>query len=143
MPSWIKAKRFSAFTSLPYGGNPAWVVLGAEDLIDREMQTIASDLSPNSDTAFVFSESTHEADIYLRFFKGNKEVDYSSHAAVATYFALSGEGVLKLKEPETTVKQRTKKGINPVELRVEGDRITRTTFTLAKPANIRLPSTHR
>ena len=63
MPSWIKAKRLSAFTALPYGGNPAWVVLGAEDLIDSEMQTIASDLNPTSDTAFVCSESTHEADI--------------------------------------------------------------------------------
>jgi trans-2,3-dihydro-3-hydroxyanthranilate isomerase len=113
-------------------------VLGAEDLIDREMQTIASDLSPNSDTAFVFSETTHEADIYLRFFNGNKEVDYSSHAAIATYFALSGEGVLRLKEPETTIKQRTKTGINSVELRVEGDRITRSTFTLAKPAYLDL-----
>jgi trans-2,3-dihydro-3-hydroxyanthranilate isomerase len=138
MPSWIKAKRFSAFTALPYGGNPAWVVLGAEDLTDREMQTIASDLNPNSDTAFVFSESTHEADIFLRFFNGNSEVNLSSHAAIATYFALSGEGVLKLKEPETTVKQRTKTGINPVELRVEADRITRATVTLAKPAYLDL-----
>lgn len=138
MPSWLKAKRFNAFTAVPYGGNPAWVVLGAEDLIDREMQTIASDLSPNSDTAFVFSETTHEADIYLRFFNGNKEVNYSSHAAVATFFALSGEGVLKLKEPEATIKQRTKTGINPVDVRVEGDRITRATFTLSKPAYLDL-----
>lgn len=138
MPSWIKAKRFSAFTALPYGGNPAWVVLGAEDLTDREMQTISSDLNPHSDTAFVFSESTHEANIFLRFFNGNKEVNFSSHAALATYFALSGEGVLKLKEPETTVKQRTKTGINPVELRVEADRITRATVTLAKPAYLDL-----
>jgi trans-2,3-dihydro-3-hydroxyanthranilate isomerase len=112
--------------------------MGAEDLTDREMQTIASDLSPNSDTAFVFSESTAEANIYLRFFNGKKELNFSSHAAIATYFALSGEGVLKLKEPETTVKQRTKTGINPVELRVEGERISRATITLAKPAYLDL-----
>lgn len=138
MPSWIKAKRFSAFTALPYGGNPAWVVLGAEDLTDREMQTISLALNPNTDTAFVFSASTHEADIFLRFFNGKNEVDFSSHAAIATYFALGGEGVLKLKEPETTIKQRTKTGINPVELRVEADRITRATVTLAKPAYLDL-----
>jgi trans-2,3-dihydro-3-hydroxyanthranilate isomerase len=112
--------------------------MGAEDLTDREMQTIASDLSPNSDTAFVFSESTAEANIYLRFFNGKNELNFSSHAAIATYFALSGEGVLKLKEPETTVKQRTKTGINPVELRVEGERISRATITLAKPAYLDL-----
>jgi trans-2,3-dihydro-3-hydroxyanthranilate isomerase len=133
MPSWIKAKRFSAFTALPYGGNPAWVVMGAEDLTEPEIQTIASDLNPNSDTAFVFSESTAEANIYLRFFNGKKELNFSSHAAIATYFALSGEGMLKLKEPETTIKQRTKAGINPVELRVEGERISRATINLAKP----------
>ena len=133
MPSWIKAKRLSAFTALPYGGNPAWVVLGAEDLIEREMRTIASDLNPASDTAFVCSESTHEADISLRFFSGSKEINFSSHAAIATYFALSGESLLKLKEPETIIKQRTKTGINPVDLRVEGDRITRSTITLTKP----------
>lgn len=138
MPSWIKAKRLSAFTALPYGGNPAWVVLGAEDLIDPEMQTIASDLNPTSDTAFVCSESTHEADISLRFFNGKKETNFSSHAAIATYFALSGEGVLKLKEPETIMKQRTKTGINPVDLRVEGDRITRATITLTKPTYLDL-----
>jgi trans-2,3-dihydro-3-hydroxyanthranilate isomerase len=133
MPSWIKAKRFSAFTALPYGGNPAWVVMGAEDLTEPEIQTIASDLNPNSDTAFVFSESTAEANLYLRFFNGKKELNFSSHAAIATYFALSGEGMLKLKEPETTIKQRTKAGINPVELRVEGERISRATINLAKP----------
>jgi len=138
MPSWIKAKRFSAFTALPYGGNPAWVVMGAEDLADREIQTIASDLNPNSDTAFVFSESTAEADIFLRFFNGKHEVNFSSHAAIATYFALSAEGVLKLKEPETIIKQRTKTGINSVELRVEGERITRATITLAKPSYLDL-----
>jgi trans-2,3-dihydro-3-hydroxyanthranilate isomerase len=138
MPSWIKAKRFSAFTAMPYGGNPAWVVLGAGDLDDHEIQTLASDLNPNSDTAFVFSESTAEANIFLRFFNGKNEINFSSHAAIATYFALSGEGVLKVKEPETIIKQRTKAGIHPVELRIEGDRITRATITLNKPSYLDL-----
>jgi len=138
MPSWIKAKRFSAFTALPYGGNPAWVILGAEDLTDKEILTLASDLNPNSDTAYVFSETTTEADIFLRFFNGRNEINFSSHAAIATYFALSGEGVLKLKEPETAIKQRTKTGINSVELRVEGERITRATISLSKPSYLDL-----
>jgi trans-2,3-dihydro-3-hydroxyanthranilate isomerase len=138
MASWIKAKRYSAFTALPYGGNPAWVILGAEDLMEDEMQTIASDLSSNSDTAFVFTDSTTEANIYIRFFNGKNEVNFSSHAAIATYFALSGEGILKVKEPETTIKQRTKTGIHPVELRIEGERITRAAITLPKPSHLDL-----
>jgi trans-2,3-dihydro-3-hydroxyanthranilate isomerase len=138
MPSWIKAKRFSAFTALPYGGNPAWVILGAEDLTDKEIRTLALDLNPNTDIAYVFSEKTTEANIFLRFFNGKNEINFSSHAAIATYFALSGEGVLKLKEPETVIKQRTKTGINSVELRVEGERITRATITLSKPSYLDL-----
>jgi trans-2,3-dihydro-3-hydroxyanthranilate isomerase len=138
MPTWLKAKRFSAFTALPYGGNPAWVVLGAEDMTDQEMLTIASDLNPSSDTAFVFPESTAEADIWIRFFNGKNEINFSSHAAIATYFALGGENMLQLKEPETIVKQRTKTGINSVELRIEADKVTRATITLAKPTHLDL-----
>ncbi|UCF69993.1 MAG: PhzF family phenazine biosynthesis protein [candidate division WOR-3 bacterium] len=138
MPSWIKAKRFSAFTALPYGGNPAWVVLGSEELTDEDLLTLASDLNPVYDTAFVFPEATAEADICLRFFNGKNEVNFSSHAAIATYFALSGENMVQLKEPETVIKQRTKTGINSVELRVDGDKVTRATITLAKPTHLDL-----
>jgi len=123
----------SAFTSLPYAGNPAWVVLGAENLSDRQMQKLAYDLNPLSDTAFVLPESTKEADIFLRFFTGSGEVNFSGHAAVATYFALSGEKILPIQEPKTTIRMRTKAGIQQVEVRVKGDKITRTTVLLSKP----------
>jgi trans-2,3-dihydro-3-hydroxyanthranilate isomerase len=134
MSCWIKAKKYSTFTSLPYGGNPAWVVLASEELTDQEMLTLASDLNPVSDTVFVFPEPTAEADICLRFFNGKNEINFSSHSAIATYFALSGEGLLALKDPITMIKQRTKSCINTVELRVEGELINRATITLAKPA---------
>jgi trans-2,3-dihydro-3-hydroxyanthranilate isomerase len=138
MPGWIKVKKYSTFTALPYGGNPAWVVLAPEEMTDQEMSMLASDLNPISDTAFVFPEPTAEADMSLRFFNGNKEINFSSHAAIATYFALSGEGLLKLKDPETILKQRTKTGINSVELRVEGEKIKRAAITLAKPTYLDL-----
>ena len=133
MPKWIKAKRLSAFTSVPYGGNPAWVIMGADGLSDVEMRRLANGLNPVSDTAFVFSESTKEADIFLRFFTGSGEVNFSGHAAIATYFALGGENIIQLKEPETTIRQRTKTGIQQVDLRVRNEKIVRATMTLAKP----------
>lgn len=138
MPSWIKAKRFSVFTALPYGGNPAWVVLGSENMTEADMLTVASDLSPASDTVFVFPDPTTEADLSLRFFSGKNEINFSSHAAIATYFALGGEDMIKLKEPETAVKQRTRTGINTVDLRVKENTVTRATITLAKPTNLDL-----
>lgn len=133
MAKWIKAKRMSAFTSTPYCGNPAWVIMGAESLNDEQMRRLANDLNPLSDTAFVLPEATTEADIYLRFFTGSGEVNFSGHAAIATYFALGGEKVLSIKEPQMMVRQRTKAGVQQVELRVKGDKITRATILLAKP----------
>ncbi len=138
MPSWIKAKRFSAFTALPYAGNAAWVVLTTEDLSDQDMVILASDLNPSGDTVFAMPDPTSEADICLRFFHGKNEVNFSSHAAIATYFALGGENIVKLKEPETVIKQRTKTGINSVELRIDGEKVTRATMTLAKPTHLDL-----
>jgi trans-2,3-dihydro-3-hydroxyanthranilate isomerase len=133
MAKWVKAKRMSAFTSIPYGGNPAWVIIGAESLTDDEMRRLANDLNPLSDTAFVLPETTKEADIQLRFFTGAGELNFSGHASIATYFALSGENDIKLEEPEVVLRQRTKAGIQSVELRIKGDKVTRATMTLTKP----------
>jgi len=123
----------SVFTSIAYGGNPAWVVLGAEGLSDDEMKMLASDLNPVSDTAFVLPETTKEADILLKFFTGQGEVNFSGHASIATYFALGGENILTLQEPKTTIRQRTKAGIQSIEIRVKGDIVTRVTMSLARP----------
>lgn len=133
MAKWVKAKRLSVFTSTPYGGNPTWVVIGAEGISDEDFKKVAFDLNPISDTAFVLPEATHEADIYLRFFTGQGEINFSGHASIATYFALSGEEFLNLKEPETTVRQRTKSGIQFVDLRIKDNKINRATITLTKP----------
>ncbi len=133
MAKWIKAKRLSAFTSFAYGGNPAWIILGADGLSDDTMRRLAHDLNPLSDTAFVLKEETKEADVFLRFFTGSGEINFSGHTAVATYFALSGENIVKMVEPVTMVRQRTKAGIQQVELRVQNEKVTRVTVLLAKP----------
>ncbi|MGQ9464329.1 MAG: PhzF family phenazine biosynthesis protein [bacterium] len=133
MAKWVKAKRLSVFTSIPYGGNPAWVVMGSDNVKDEDLKNLANDLNPVSDTVFVLPEATHEADIYLRFFTGSGEINFSGHGSIATYFALGGENILNLKEPETTIRQRTKAGIQLVELRVKENTITRATMTLPKP----------
>jgi len=133
MGQWIKAKRMSVFTTVPYGGNQAWVVLGEKDLSDEKMRRLAHDLNPHTDTAFVFPESTSEADFYLRFFSGVGEINFSGYASIATYFALSGENRLTIEGSKTEIRQRTKAGIQQVELRVQGDKVTRATLALAKP----------
>ncbi len=133
MAQWVKAKRLSVFTAVPYGGNQAWVVMGAEGLTDDKMRKLANDLNPLSDTVFVLPELTSEADSFLRFFTGPEEINFSAHASIATYFALSGENKLTIEGPTTTIRQRTKTGVQQVELRAQGDKITRVTIALAKP----------
>ncbi len=133
MPRWVKVKRVCAFTTVAYAGNPAWIVLDAQGMSDEHMQQLAGDISPHTDTAFVLPENTHEADLNLRFFTGAGEVPFSGHATVAAYFALSGEDTLALNEPTMTVKQRTKAGIQQVDLRITDGSVTRTTVLLAPP----------
>lgn len=138
MGRWLKAKRMSAFTSAPYGGNAVWVILGGDALSESEMKRLASTLDPGSDVAFITFDTTSEADICQKFFADGSEIKFSGHAAVASYYALSDENILKLKEPETEIRQRTKVGIQSVKLRVNGKKITRATLSLSKPDSMKI-----
>ncbi len=133
MGQWLKAKRMSVFTSVPFGGKQAWVVFGEKGLHDEKMRRLAHDLNPHVDTAFVLPESTSEADYNLRFFFGLDEIIFSGCASIATYFALSGENRLPAEGSKTVIRQRTKAGIQQVELRLQGDKVIRTTVALSKP----------
>lgn len=84
---------YSAFTTIPSGGNGAGVILDASALDDGQMVTIAAELGysesafltpgPNPDDARSFT---------LRFFSPKAEVSFCGHATVATAVAL-GEHV--------------------------------------------------
>ena len=130
---WLKIKRMSAFTSIPYAGNSVWVILGANELSDAEMKRLASTLDPGADVAFVLADNTSEADICLKFYNGSSEINFSGHAAVASYYALSDEKMLHFKEPETEIRQRTKVGIQVVRLRTQENKVNRVTMSLSKP----------
>lgn len=130
---WLKAKRLCSFTGIPYAGNPAWVILGADELSDEFMAKLAGELNPISDAAFVMKEGSSEADICIRFFSVGGEVLFSGHATVAAYFGLEGEGLIDLKEPECEIRQRSKGGIQHIEVRTENGRVRRVTMKLALP----------
>lgn len=136
---WLTTKRISIFTNIPYAGNPAWVIIGAESSVDeRKLLKLASELNPLSDTTFVFP-SRGEADIYLKFFSQSSEIKFSGHGTIAAYLALANENFIKLTEPTTLLKQKTGSGIQPVELRVKDKKIQRVTVLLPVPQFINLP----
>ncbi|HIE06219.1 MAG TPA: PhzF family phenazine biosynthesis protein [bacterium (Candidatus Stahlbacteria)] len=133
---WLKVKRLCSFTGIPYAGNPAWVILEAAGLSDDFMTRLAGELNPLSDAAFVVPEESSEADIGIRFFSSGGEVLFSGHATVATYFALEGEGIVDFEEPECKIRQKSKGGVQYVEVRAENGRVRRVTMKLPLPRYI-------
>ncbi|MDI3269978.1 MAG: PhzF family phenazine biosynthesis protein [Bacillota bacterium] len=81
-----------AFTSRPFGGNPAGIVKGAEVLTSREMQLLAGEINL-SETAYVFPPRK-EGHLALRFFTPTTEVDICGHATLAALWVLALEGSL-------------------------------------------------
>lgn len=106
----IKIKGVDAFTSIPFCGNPAGVVLDADDLTDEEMQLIAREMN-YSETAFIMKSKV--ADFKVRFFSPKREVDLCGHVTIAAFSILAREGRI-LNE---VTRQETKAGILPVHIR--------------------------
>ena len=78
--------RYTAFTDVPTGGNPAGVVLDAATLDDASRQRIAAELG-YSETAFVTPRADGDYDV--RYFSPEAEVPFCGHATIATGVALA------------------------------------------------------
>ena len=136
---WLNARRISTFTNDPYAGNPAWVVISVDAPQDeKRLQILASELNPVSDTVFVFS-GTESSDVYLRFFSQSEEINFSGHGTIAAYHALESEDLIKFTEPITLVRQKTRTGIQHIELRIKDKKIERVTVSLPVPQFISMP----
>jgi len=136
---WLTTKRISTFTNKAYAGNPAWVVIGADKSEDdKKLVKLASELNPVSDTVFVFPEKK-DADLSLRFFSQLEEIGFSGHGTIAAYLGAEGEGMLELTEPISLIRQRTKSGIQHIELRIKDNKIERVTVSLPVPQFVSTP----
>jgi len=122
--------RYTAFSSVPDGGNPAGVVLDASSLDDGDMLAIAAGLG-YSESAFLTALPEgldgHEGRAYgIRYFSPKAEVPFCGHATVATAVALAermGPGELVFSTPA---------GIVPVEVAESGGTL-RATLTSVEP----------
>lgn len=82
--------RVDAFTTRPFGGNPAAVVLDADRLSDDHMRAIAGEMNV-SETCFLMP-ATGAADYRLRWFTPRVEVSFCGHGTLATAHALFEAG---------------------------------------------------
>jgi PhzF family phenazine biosynthesis protein len=109
MPKSIEVVQVDAFTSRPYAGNPAVVVLRGEGLDDARMQAIAREMNL-SETAFLSPARLPGAAYRLRWMTPSVEVNFCGHATVATVHAMQEAGLLR----GNRVVFETRNGLLPV-----------------------------
>jgi PhzF family phenazine biosynthesis protein len=80
-----------AFTRTRFTGNPATVVLDAEDLDESTHAAIAREF-PHAETAFVSRGRAHDHDVRVRFFNARKEAPFVGHATIAAHAVLLALG---------------------------------------------------
>ncbi|PKB00407.1 PhzF family phenazine biosynthesis protein [Flavobacteriaceae bacterium MAR_2009_75] len=88
----VTVQILNAFAENGTGGNPAGVVLNADDLSDKNKLEIAKKVGL-SETAFVSKSKTE--DFKLDFFTPNKQIAHCGHATVATFSYLKQIGALQ------------------------------------------------
>lgn len=103
-----------AFTSVPFRGNSAGVVLHADGLSEAQMQLIARELR-HSETAFLLT--SNESDVHIRYFTPTVEVPICGHATVAAHYVRAN--VLGL--GNTTIWQTSLAGRHRVDIEAIGD----------------------
>lgn len=126
-----------AFTRQRFCGNPARVILDADELSDEQMQTIATEL--NGETAFVLAAESGDHDLQVRFFMPDHEVPFVGHVTLATHYVLAKCGL----RDRGVIRQRSHAGIAEVELaEIDGD--YRISLTISPPSlGPVLPEHHR
>jgi PhzF family phenazine biosynthesis protein len=93
----IQAQIVNGFVTGGIGGNPAGVVLDADELSENEMLGIAAKIGL-SETAFVSSSDTEG--FKLDFFTPNRRIAHCGHATIATFSYLAELG--RISEGETS-----------------------------------------
>ena len=91
--STIAIKTIDTFCDIPYGGNPAGVVLDAERLTTEQMKTIARAVNL-PETAFVLPGTLPDVPLKVHWFTPQGEIKTSGHAMIAVFHALAEENRL-------------------------------------------------
>jgi len=103
--------QIDAFTKNRFEGNPAGVVSNANGLTESQMLAIARELN-NSETAFIFSPTESDHEVWIRFFTPTVEVPTCGHATISAHFVRAMEKKLS----SCTVHQRIGIGVLPVDV---------------------------
>lgn len=111
-----------AFTSQPFAGNSAGVVVDANGLTDPQMQAIAREVN-SAETTFITRPTDFSATANFRWFTPAREVEFCGHATLAGVHALLETGRLDRPAPQrdATLRIETRhRGIVPIRVEARG-----------------------
>src|SRR5271168_1529897 len=105
------------FTAQPLKGNPLAVVLGADGLTDEQMATLAN-WTNLSETAFLLTPTTPNADYRVRIFTPASELPFAGHPTLGSCHAWLAAGG---KPKATEIVQECQVGL--IRIRRDEDRL--------------------
>ena len=112
MADTVQLRLVDAFAETRFTGNPAGVVLDADRLNDKQMQTVAREINA-SETAFLSRANDLHRPAILRWFTPTTEVSFCGHATLAAAHAWSEAVGLKwmLAKPDAKLEFETAAGL--------------------------------
>ena len=103
------------FTGTAFAGNPLAVVLGASDLTDRQMQTVAREFNL-SETVFVSAPQNAENRARIRIFMPTGELPFAGHPTIGTAVLLASLDAVNVTEHSIQIGLEERVGLVPVEV---------------------------
>lgn len=109
---------YDSFSNEKFKGNPAGVVIDADDITENKMLLISKELG-YSETAFILKSNI--ADFKVKFFTPTEQVDLCGHATIAYVTALIDEKIIKLNNNINIIKVETNIGVLPIYIDYKND----------------------
>ncbi len=130
----VNIYQVDAFSTKPFGGNPAGVVPDARELSDIDMQNIAKEMNL-SETAFIFPIDKNNYKV--RFFTPVQEVDLCGHATIGSFYTLAYKGYLpSIYRGIKRIHQETKAGKLAVEIFFNNGKVEKVMMEQATPKDL-------
>jgi trans-2,3-dihydro-3-hydroxyanthranilate isomerase len=111
----LKFYTLDVFTSVPFGGNPLAVVMGADHLTTEQMQMITREFNL-SETTFVMKPDEPENTAKVRIFFPGGEMPFAGHPTLGTAALLANLSATDNEPMRAELKLELKAGVTPVSV---------------------------
>jgi trans-2,3-dihydro-3-hydroxyanthranilate isomerase len=120
------------FTGTAFAGNPLAVVLGASDLTDRQMQTVAREFNL-SETVFVTAPKNPDNRAKIRIFMPTGELPFAGHPTIGTAVLLASLDLVSAADCNIEILLEEQVGLVPVQVSCTDGEWTGTLSTAVMP----------